>query len=245
MKPVFEEADENELLFFNYLEGNLSQEEAKELESTLLTDVSLQTELFYWRESFVEADNYDTTSLELTLLKPEALSIRSIGPLQAIIAALLASLLSLVPVPLAVKSPNMFHTYTISSLLPEKTEQQVILPGLNENTLVKQHIKQMPITEDIPARTSLTYATPQQIVVTPLPVLKLQALPKNETNKLALLAKKEIKMHWKKKSAVRTLSGKERRQIARMKERALQRRRANEFLKGRVPYVVPLNTNNF
>ncbi|QHT67951.1 hypothetical protein GXP67_15540 [Rhodocytophaga rosea] len=245
MKPVFEEADENELLLFNYLEGNLSQEETKELESRLLTDVSLQTELSYWRESFVEADSYDTTSLELTLLKPEALPIRRLGSLQAIIAALLASLLSLVAVPLAVKSPYMFHTYTVSSLLPEKTQQPVTSPGLNENTPVKQHIKQMPLIQAIPARTNLTYATPQQIVVTPLPVLKLRALPKNEINELALLAQKEIKMQWKKKPAARTLSGKERRQIARMKERALQQRKASEFSKGQVPYVVPLNTNNF
>jgi hypothetical protein len=43
----------------------------------------------------------------------------------------------------------------------------------------------------------------------------------------------------------RTITRKQARQIARMKERALQRRMANEFEKGRVPYVVPLNTRNF
>jgi hypothetical protein len=44
---------------------------------------------------------------------------------------------------------------------------------------------------------------------------------------------------------VKTFTRQQRGAIARMKRRAIQQRKANEFLKGSVPYVVPLNPNNF
>ena len=42
-----------------------------------------------------------------------------------------------------------------------------------------------------------------------------------------------------------TTTRKQRRQLARRKEKALQARKADAFRKGNVPYVVPLNPRNF
>jgi hypothetical protein len=44
---------------------------------------------------------------------------------------------------------------------------------------------------------------------------------------------------------IRTLTRKQQRAIARMKRKAIEQRKASEFLKGNVPYVVPLNPNSF
>jgi hypothetical protein len=44
---------------------------------------------------------------------------------------------------------------------------------------------------------------------------------------------------------VKTFTRKQQRAVARMRRRAVQQRKANEFLKGNVPYVVPLNPNSF
>jgi hypothetical protein len=240
MKPVLDDADENDLLLFNYLEGNLSAEEEKALESTLLTDVSLQAELSYWQETYIEPDSYGTNGLEAKLLLPQQTPVQSTGSFQVIIATLLASLLSLVPVPLAFKSQDQLHSYPLSSILPAESKQ-VAQPDSRKSIDVLRPVKK----ETIIAEHSKKFEVGKPILIDALPALSLQPLSQNETGDLVLLAEKEIKVYWKKKPATRILSGKERRNIARMKEKALQRRMANEFLKGRVPYVVPLNTNNF
>lgn len=240
MKPAFEDSDENDLLLFHYLEGNLSADEEKELEQALLTDVSLQTELGYWRESYVEADAYDTTILESKLLLPENTAVQTSGSLQAIIATLLASLLSLIPVTLSVNSPELWRDYVAPPFSKTKSEQ-LIQASLSEDSDKKQ-----PLVQEKPFKQILQmYTASRQMIIEPLPALPVTLLPESKTDRLDLLKAKEIKIHWQKKPAIPMLSRKERRQIARMKERALQRRIQNEFLKGRVPYVVPLNTNNF
>ncbi|MBD0256375.1 MAG: hypothetical protein ICV83_11710, partial [Cytophagales bacterium] len=81
-------------------------------------------------------------------------------------------------------------------------------------------------------------------VVDPLePVATLQALPAPEGAGLGPAWKQPVKRV--KVLAPRTLTRQQQRAIARMKRRAIQRRKANEFLKGNVPYVVPLNPNSF
>jgi hypothetical protein len=239
MKPAFEDADENDFFLFNYLEGNLSEAEKRELEEELLTDVALQTELSYWRESFIQPEPYDVTSLESKLLMAGKTPVRTTGSLQAIIAALLASLLSLVPVPLSVKSTEEWHSYTVFTL-PQTKNKQLIPAEVNEDSN-----KNQPFVKEVSSGKMPVYKAPQVMVIEPLSGLAVTLLPESKPDGLASLQEKEIKVQWKKKPAMRMLSRKERRQIARMKERALQRRIQNEFLKGRVPYVVPLNTSNF
>jgi hypothetical protein len=72
-------------------------------------------------------------------------------------------------------------------------------------------------------------------------ILSLQTKPVSIDIPRAGLHKIQIK----KTATLRKVSGKERRRIERMKERVLQRRVANKFMKGNVPYVVPLDTKNF
>jgi hypothetical protein len=75
------------------------------------------------------------------------------------------------------------------------------------------------------------------------PVATLQAVPAPEETGLGPVREQPVKKV--KVPVAKTLTRQQRRAVARMKRRAVQQREANEFLKGNVPYVVPLNSNNF
>jgi hypothetical protein len=75
------------------------------------------------------------------------------------------------------------------------------------------------------------------------PVATLQAVPVPEGTELVTVPEQPVKKV--KVPVVKTFTRQQRGAIARMKRRAIQQRKANEFLKGNVPYVVPLNPNNF
>lgn len=240
MEPVFDNTDENENLLFDYLEGNLPAEQVKELEEKLLTDPSLQSELALWREAFIEPELYDTKNLEEKLLIAEPVIVLKGAAFQSIIVILLTSLFSLLPVRLDIKNPAGNAMYKIPAFSQAKNSQA-------GNTLIKQYIdnKQAANKEIHAVQPLRKAAVAEQILFEPLPALQVVALPERKPDAVSLLPSREIKIQMKKNASVRALSLKERRKIARMKEKALQRRTANEFLKGRVPYVVPLNTTNF
>jgi hypothetical protein len=81
------------------------------------------------------------------------------------------------------------------------------------------------------------------VVVPREPVITLRAIPAPEGVGLGYAEKQPVKKV--KVPVTKTLTRQQRRAIARMKRRALEQRKANEFLKGNIPYVVPLNPNSF
>ncbi len=86
----------------------------------------------------------------------------------------------------------------------------------------------------------------ESVVPAPIPEIKSRPLEVNEAiAQLPLTGIKVQKVKPKPIAVARTLSRRQGRTIMRMKEKARQQRQADQFLKGNVPYVVPLNSENF
>jgi len=56
-------------MLFNYLEGNLSDDKAQQVEREITSDPLIEGELNLWKQSFVHADFYNTTTIEPQLLQ--------------------------------------------------------------------------------------------------------------------------------------------------------------------------------
>lgn len=235
---------------FDYLEGNLPEEQARELEQKAAADALLGSELEYWKETKVTADMPDTRLLEEELLIAETMPAnerREAGrgisaPLYLV--AFLISLCSLWPVKLQRQAGRMQeNSFRIPASKPisRKAVVAASIPVEKSGSRNPQNRKQYPAVKtrfsaDKIDRTNLPSVArlAQNSIKVSLPLREV-GLPEAALIKLAL----------KKMPAARFITRKQARQVARMKERALQRRMAHEFLKGHVPYVVPLNTRNF
>lgn len=251
MKPSAEDWESQELdkLLFDYLEGNLLEEKARELEQKAASDVFLGSEIEYWKDTMVTSDFYDTSLLEEKLLMaeniPASQAVKTGTSASLYLFVWMVCLCSLWPAQLEkaallMDDKNAFRitaTETISKVLPGPE-----LIGVEKSITpdITSHQQMLPVAV-IPSvdRLSKSAVTAfKRLDSRPLTLYK-------EVNEVFLPEVATKKLTLKKMPAPRTISRKQARHIARMKERALQRRKANEFLKGRIPYVVPLNTRNF
>jgi len=252
MKPSAEDWENQELdkLLFEYLEGNLPEEQARELEQQAASEALVGTELEYWKETKVTAEFYDTSLLEEKLLRIEGIPVNQ--PVEAgksykapfYVLIWLICMCCVWPVRLKEEKTNLPAIITFETFSREKEKQLVPISGhINDAMAVanKLQTQKKVLPEYTPTYTKvdrvylpdLNKLNPVQLPV--FPAIQEINIPASASKKLRLI----------KVPASKTATRKQARQIARMKERSLQRRMANEFLKGRVPYVVPLNTQNF
>ncbi len=254
MKPTPEEMPENslDLLLFQYVEGELDAEQTQQLERRLTADAALREELDLWRESFVRADFQDTTELEKTLLAGKHTHGLRFNLSNCVLLLLLAAML-LVPAPATKENPAQPVATQAGTpiafelgnkLAPEISEAGPKKPGAVIERLSRQNTLPILAEPDISETQENNQAKIETIA---LPPLKPRLVPETETlatqtpNWTDKLARVKLKGF----VAPKKQTGQQRRQIIRMKEKALQQRQANEFLKGNVPYVVPLKTDNF
>jgi hypothetical protein len=229
-------------LLFKYLEGELSAQETAELEKALASDAALQGELDLWREAYVSAEFYPTEPLEKSLLQTEVQTIRS-STVSVFVLTLLSSLLSFLP--LAEQTQAPIPASPVREFRP--AEQTVLdFPEISQPAPAIQVLSRpLPATPGPENPTPVT-DFPQYPVVSALPAPMLLPLPvSGEPADLPGPASGAVKPAARKTPVPRTISRKEQRQIERMKEKARQQRMADQFRKGRVPYVVPLNTKSF
>ena len=64
------ENENTDVLLFEYLEGNLSVEDASLIDDKLQIDQTLSEELSLWKETYLKSDFYDTSLLEKRILNP-------------------------------------------------------------------------------------------------------------------------------------------------------------------------------
>ena len=64
------ENENTDVLLFEYLEGNLSLEDASLIDDKLQIDQTLSEELSLWKETYLKSDFYDTSLLEKRILNP-------------------------------------------------------------------------------------------------------------------------------------------------------------------------------
>ena len=263
MKPSEQDGHGNslDLLLFDYVEGSLPADERRSLEARLEADASLREELALWEESVVTANHPDTSRLEKSLLKPAAPAWMRLS-LNTWVCLLTTTVLLLRPNPLSTetaalvaknsaKTPVLATSHTTEPVVrrPEVASGNQPTREIVRKSQTKRFEQFLPKTQ-IPTVTETessleaveqadTASRPLFAVVEPVVAAKL---PKTPLPPVAL----EVRQPKIRKVPVaKTLTRQEKRQIRQLKERALQQRQANEFMKGNVPYVVPLKSNNF
>ncbi len=254
MKPSPEEIPENslDLLLFQYVEGELDAGQARQLERRLATDAALREELNLWQESFVQADFHDTSELEKTLLAGKTTHGLRFNLSNCVLLLLLAAMLfrpapatkenPTRPVGSQAETPIAFELG--NKLAPEISEAGPKKPVAANGRPSRQN-KPLTLAEpELPetqGNNQMQFATIELPPLTPHLALETETLAIQSPNWTDKLARVKLKGF----VAPKKQTGQQRRQIIRMKEKALQQRQANEFLKGNVPYVVPLKTDNF
>jgi anti-sigma factor RsiW len=265
MNPSLHDAGEQatDKLLFQYLEGELTDEQTRTLEARLAADPALRSELDLWQAAYVTPDEHDTTALEGRLLKESAPSLgaslsRWVPDLLLVAALFLAIPLLKEPAPTTAEThlppatrqaerfPNGTPAAKQPASVPDRAPQPV---RAQQEPVAADHavpVGRLPRpTQEAQGETALPpVATVPMWAVDPLePVTTLQAVPAPDGTGLGFVVGRPVKKV--KVSAPRTLTRRQQRALARMKRRAIQQRKDNEFLKGNIPYVVPLDPNSF
>lgn len=237
--------DPTDALLFEYLEGDLSEEHAKQLEEKLSSDPGLQMKLEHWKEAFVEQDFYNTELLEESLLQPPVKVVHISVSAAVFIVALLTSVFSSLPLAPAkervMPSPPMEIPAPVITAGKKEMVREAQKPAMKEKLLPQVSSHNSTAEETVQTRV-LPEKVSEEALLKPKMLPLTVTLP---TSGLYALETKINRIGFKKTPVARIITRKQQRKIERMKEKARQERAANQFLKGQVPYVVPLNTNNF
>jgi hypothetical protein len=254
MNPSVNNRDEGitERLLFEYLEGELSPERAKAVEERLAADPALRSELELWQASFVEPDFYDTQALEEGLVKEPIKPYGTSGyywmaGLVMLVAAFLLAPLDTEKEPVTVRvrvAVGAAGNGVVLEQIVTKNRPDPIVPEIRELPRVSRRktspgrgVSEMRFSQN---ELSSTFIRAEIRPMEPILIVEKASAPADWP---AGRVKVQVKM--KNVASHRTLSRKQQRAIARMKKRARQQREANRFLKGNIPYVVPLNSNDF
>jgi hypothetical protein len=259
MNPSVNNRDEGmtDRLLFEYLEGELSPERAKALEERLAADPALRGELELWQASFVEPDFYNTQALEKGLVKAPVKVPGSAASGWMLGLVLLVTSFLLAPLVME-KEPSTVRerVATVAAgaagnsvdgepAVVKNRPNPPATPGTRELSKVTRR-KTSPGREASEKRFAQTkqgsaFLTAEIRPLTPIITPERAAVPAD----LSAGRVKVLQVQLKKVTLPKVLSRRQQRAIARMKERARQQREANKFLKGNIPYVVPLNSNSF
>jgi hypothetical protein len=225
-------------LIFDYLEGNLSVGEREAFDRQLQEDEKLQTELQIWQKTYLSEDLPDTSRLDELLLRPEN---KDYYQLFLNSFLFLAVVFIILPGRLKEKSaPNYLdvspskHGLNLPSISPsaakEKGPGTAVFPFMqlsrkSSDTSLDQNISEGRI-DDVETLKSIEGRGSEAIE----PIFEIPT----RINR-ADLKSKEIK----------SLSKAEIRKRNRLIRKTYTARKAGEFRKGRIPYVVPLDNKNF
>jgi hypothetical protein len=248
-------------LLFQYLEGELTDEQTRTLEARLAADPALRGELELWRAAFVTPDACNTEALEGSLLREPAPPAGSPAIRWGLGLVLVAALFLSAPL-LTGRLPASKAPYTDAGkaeALPRTTP--AVKPPVNppiralrpvpdapDHGVAQRPAPVIPLPRGRrkdPVEAPVPLPAPTRMAATDRlePVVTLQAVPVPERMVLGYVKGQPVKKI--KVPVLKTLTRKQQRAIARMKRKAIQQRKANEFLKGNIPYVVPLNPNSF
>ncbi|MBC7923088.1 MAG: hypothetical protein H7Z75_18570 [Ferruginibacter sp.] len=241
--PEGQNEDTDDLLLFEYLEGTLPAGRVKALEARLAADAALRAELKRWQATLVTEAFYDTASLEESLRREKP---THPGPAAAFRTLLLVAIMSLfwsVP-PAPEKAPAIAAAPTREAYpagpAAETPAKPPSLASVPENQpVVRRRLRSFPTKPDASSRPRMFSVEKMRPVEKPRLRVTVYPVPAR------LIPAVKSRRPPNQPVAGKTATRKQRRQVARRKEKALQARKANEFLKGNVPYVVPLNPRSF
>ena len=224
-------------VMFDYLEGELSGEERHQLEVEALHNDVLREELELWQSSYVDSEFYDTSLLEGSLV-----SIPKITPFSSFtfylnsILIIAISFISSTKVQLEPEMLTVRNTFTatrIEAKIPElKPGEFVPVSPTTLNGIPETYSSNDPAFDLSFDREEIDF---EIMEMHPMVWSDLQMNPEGKVEIKAL--KVPVKLREKDRKKLR--------QIERMKGRAERERRAAEFMRGNIPYVVPIDTQNF
>ncbi|CAN5469455.1 hypothetical protein BH23BAC1_BH23BAC1_23350 [soil metagenome] len=249
MKKVLKDwyNDDTDALLFDYLEGELPKEAASELEEKITGDIALQEELQYWTEAYFEQEFYNIENLEKIIQQKTCEAVNPSVKTYVLIFALLTSLLSLVPLTVEKDTLNKLEPGTLKELPKVNiiTNKAEIPSFTNTNAPA---VAKEPYFRNKSLLPAPSPAVEPLSLVANLKFLPLNTLPTDIVNLPEVEIRKisppsKEKSHLTKIPTPAGLTRKELKAIKKSKEIALQKRREQQFIKGRKPYVVPLNKN--
>lgn len=228
-------------MLFNYLEGNFSDEKALQVEREIASDPLIREELNLWKSSYIHDDFYGTSVIENSLLQkhhpfnPITLFLNSILVIGIAFISGTSTKTDLFSMP----SSPIIQPIEIIAIVPKSTmakinsKPEVKIHVLKSNSkiependgllshLITQDNKQehIPSIEKLPIDLNKYAINPHQFIIEP----KLDPPTK----------------------AIKKIDRKTLRAYRKLKRKAERNRMASKFIKGDIPYVVPVNTNNF
>lgn len=226
-----------DLMIFEYLEGNMSMEEQYDFEAQAAVDELLKEELELWKSTYITSEIPDTGVLENALIqKPSPFTSFTFYLNTILIVAI--SFISNTQIE---KEIDVVHRIEIPSIelvkkVPAnfKEENGRFIPAIHkidmEDKTAFEEIEELSQPKN---KVFLTY-------------LKTRSLYFDEywmdPNEHVEISKvKHVKIFKDQKKTDR----KQLRHLRKMRNKAARQRRAHEFMKGDVPYVIPIDTKNF
>lgn len=228
-----------DIMLFDYLEGNLPGDEIKLVESQIAADPLIREELNSWKQSYLKPDHYSipTEALETQLLRnPGSFSFTLF--LNSVLLVCLTLISSKNPT-INPSPESIIHRQTISlmdatkpklhiSILPVTVSEQQIKASNDITPIQKVTREPAVIAPSLAQVSEIANLSPKQ----PEYVAKHPAFIEiSNTAGSSVITKKELR---KREKALRQ-----------MKRKAVRARMASGFLKGDIPYVVPVDPNNF
>jgi len=217
-------------LIFDYLEGNLSTQERQAFEMVMDDNEQLFHQVQVWKRTYVAEEMPEVSLLEKTLL------IKSKGGFG--ISTLVSSII-LVACLFVFQNTNpvLYQAeYKVAPIEEVTTQLQTKFSVKEEevSSAQKQILEAKIIQESILPLSLQSELLPQKIF---LQVLTNPEIPEIRELKLMVVKTKKL-------SPTR-FSRKEMRELNQKKRQGQEKRMADQFLKGREAYVVPLNNKNF
>jgi hypothetical protein len=230
---MISEDNETEELIFDYLEGNLSPREREAFEILMADDNGLREQMQAWKKTYVSETFPASTELEHRIVQPYAkkrwmFSLNSFVITSLILLCIPASLnekfqFGRLPSPagIVIESPPVAH-----HTLPEETS----INTKNKNPDNKKTKTIDTRKADTPVDKILSTSLSRMPLLTEERVAGLSQIPSLE---------KAVK----KQTIRKQLTRQQIRKINKKKRRYYERILGAKYSKGKVPYVIPLNSN--
>lgn len=233
-------SEENvDIMLFDYLEGNLSSNEVKQVERQIASDPLIKEELNIWKESYIQADHYPTTVVLESQLLQSTGSFSFTLFLNSILVVCLTLISSTNP-ELEPFSTSPISHQSLPALVSKMPPSQIVY----QQVIIEP--KQVLVTSSTTPNDKVHYEAVQnaELVYQTFPELvKLNPgwfhYPEKHPESMNVVYVKTTK------PTTKTALRKKEREIRKWKKKAARERMAAEFIKGDIPYVVPVNPNNF
>lgn len=237
-------SDEYDQIIFDYLEGNLSPNEREAFEILMSSSETLSSRTSEWKATYLtDKAPLDTTGLEGIIMTSFKKS-KWHYTFNSITAAVI--ILSFLPMRLSDAPSTFLPTSTLNLKDSIETKDIVLVESCKSiNAFAKK------ATVMVKVRSQLMVALPKKTqengiisepVVAEMPSIKT-IVPLLDVPKISIPEVKVRRVGNHKKIIHR--SSKERRDINRKKRNAHQKNIEKEFMKGNIPYVVPLDVTSF